>query len=146
MASETELFRKAIAPCAYSILKGKVLAIDPGSNSLGWALFNKGEYLESGVATANPKGKPHSRIISIMHDLCEATDTSIDVLCVEKMFRYNAGLVWSVGAVIHAKSPDLFVEVPVRMWQARVGADYVKSDEQDAIEIGTTLIFHASKL
>lgn len=146
MTNETKAFRKAIAPYAYTVLKGRVLAIDPGSNNLGWALYNKGELVESGEISAHPKNKPHKRIISIVHDLCEETKGACDVVCIEKLFRYNPSLVWSVGAVIQAKEPDIFIEVPIRLWQARVGDDYVKSDERDAVEIGSTLIYHASKL
>lgn len=146
MSKETEKFRKAIAPLAYSILKGRVLAVDPGSVCMGWALFDKGELIRSGEVAAHPKNKPHKRVISIVHDLCEETKHAIDVLCIEQMFRYNPALIWTVGAVIQAKEPELFVEVPTRIWQARLPNDYVKSDERDAIEIGKSVIYHAEKL
>lgn len=144
--TEVQKFRKDIAPVAYTVLKGRLLAIDPGSNVLGWALFDKGELVESGSIAAHPKNKPHKRIISIMHDLKDATAKACDVLCVEQMFKFNPSLIWSVGAVIEAKQPELFVEIPTRIWQAKLPADYVKSDERDAIEIGKALIYHSSRL
>lgn len=143
---EQKLFRKELAPLAYTVLKGRMLAIDPGSNALGWALFEKGQLAESGVIHANNKNKPHRRILSIMEELSEVTPRAIDVLCIEKMFRFNPSLLWSVGAVITTKEPELFVEVPVRIWQALLGDDYEKSDERDAIAIGNAVIHHCEKL
>lgn len=144
--TEVQKFRKDIAPVAYTVLKGRLLSIDPGSNVLGWAMFDKGELIESGSIAAHPKNKPHKRIISIMHDLKDVTKKACDVLCVEQMFKFNPSLIWSVGAVIEAKQPELFVEIPVRLWTARCPPDYQKTDENDAIMIGETLIYHARKL
>lgn len=120
-----------------------MLAIDPGSNTLGWALFDKGHFVRSGKISARGKDLAHTRLLHIIDELVDIAGVMHDVVCVEKLFRYNASLVWSVGAVIAATRPEVLIEVPIRLWQARLDENYVKSDERDAIEIGKTLIEYA---
>lgn len=122
---------------------GRVLAIDPGSNSLGWSLFDKGHLVRSGKISARAKDPAHTRLLHIIDDLVNAVGVMHDVVCVEKLFRYNASLVWSVGAVIAATRPEVLIEVPIRLWQAQTSDGYFKDDEKDAVEIGKTLIHYA---
>jgi hypothetical protein len=145
MTKELRLFQRDIKPHAVTVIRGRVLAIDPGSNTMGWALFEKGKLVRSGKISATHK-KAHLRIIEIVEALGAEIEGELDAVCVEKLFKYNASLVWSVGAMLMATKPSVFIEVPIRLWKAQLSDDYVKDDEHDAIEIGKTLIHHANSL
>ena len=72
--------------------------------------------------------------------------TKTETLVVERLFRYNPSLVWSVGMTIVATRPDHFIECPIRIWKAFCDDNYVKSDEQDAIKMGEAIIWLAKDL
>lgn len=72
--------------------------------------------------------------------------TKPDTLVVEKMFRYNPSLVWSVGAVIVTVCPNTLIEMPIRVWSAFKDDSYVKSDQADAELIGRAIVYLAKDL
>lgn len=119
------------------ILGGYLLAIDPASVSLGFALYDKGVLVKSG--TLKTKGDIATRLT----DLClllreEIRHYDISVLAVE-FLRTGVGhhfLVWSVGAVVSEVAADHVVEVHTQSWKKLVSSSYQKSDENDAIQIG----------
>lgn len=144
MSAELKKFQVSLRPHKKQILNGTILAIDPGSISLGWAWFIKGEFIMSGEYKAPSTHSAHKRLMKIMDQL--QVWTGADVLAIEKMFRFNASLIWSVGSTITTIRPDVFIEVPIRCWQQSLPDDYVKSDEQDAVLIGQCVIDLARKL
>lgn len=141
---EMRKFQATLRPYRTSILTDSILAIDPASISLGWAWFQHGILIISGEYTVPRTMSPHKRLPMLMDQLTDWTKT--DVMVIEKMFRYNASLVWSVGATIVTIRPDIMIEMPVRVWQAFRDDDYEKSDQADAELIGKALIYLAKDL
>jgi hypothetical protein len=125
------------------VIGGTLLAVDPGSNSLGWAWYSKGTLIESGEYKAVGSLRPHKRLVQIMDQL--AVWISPDVLAIEKMFRHNPSLIWSVGAAIVTTKPESMIEVPVKIWQDFIEDDYHKSDEADACLIGKAVLHYANR-
>lgn len=134
-------FKKQVADLGDLVLTGSLLAIDPGSRSLGWAWFQGGEYMVSGTYKASSRTKPHERLCQIMEQLQNWANP--DVLAVEKMFKLNPSLIWSVGASIVTVKPVQLIEVPIPIWKSLVPSTYEKSDETDAIYIGKAVLHHA---
>lgn len=144
MSAEMKKFQASLRPHRTSILTDSVLAIDPASISLGWAWFQEGELVISGEYTAPRTMSPHKRLPVIMDQLTAWTKTK--TLVIERMFRYNPSLVWSVGSTIVTIRPDVMLEMPVRVWKAFCDDSYEKSDQADAEMIGKALIYLAKDL
>lgn len=121
------------------ILDGYVLAVDPASVSLGYALYNKGVLVKSGNLQTPAKGSIGDRLASLTKQLATETEQfDITVLAIE-FLRTGVGhhfLVWSVGAIVSAIPCDHVVEVHTQSWKKLVTSSYKKSDENDAIAIG----------
>ena len=125
------------------VLGGSMLAIDPGSNSLGWAWYINGELVISGEYKATAGAAPHKRLTQIMEQL--SVWTSPDILVIEELFsRCVHSLVWSVGAAIVTTKPKNMVEVPIKVWHDFKPMNYTKTDELDALLIGKAAIYYAS--
>jgi hypothetical protein len=116
------------------ILGGTMLAIDPSSTSMGWALFVHGEVYSAG--TAKSEGSVGERLAEIMGQL---PDENLDVLVTE-FVRSSTGhiyLVWSNGAAVAKYGPPVVLEVTTGAWKKLVDKSYVKTDVRDATNIGT---------
>ena len=135
---------KIIYACLDEILNGTLLAIDPGSNSLGYAFFRKGKLGISGeIRSESSKDPAHKRIHEIADQLLELEAPK--VLAIE-LIRKNTPLIWSVGATVACvRSPHL-IEVPIPLWHMLREEDYEKTDELDAELIGRTVIERARLL
>jgi hypothetical protein len=142
--AEIKKFQLSLRPHKSKILSGTVLAIDPSSISLGWAWFQQGILIMNGEYKAPANQSANKRLVKLMTELQQWTGA--DVLVVEKMFRYNAPLIWSVGASVVTVKPEALIEMPIRVWQAYCSDEYVKSDAEDAKLIGETLIYLAGDL
>jgi len=141
---EMRKFQASLRPHRTAILSGSLLAVDPGSISLGWAWFLTGELVISGEYQAPRTTSPHARLSLIMDQLQQWAQPQ--TLCVERMFRYNPSLVWAVGAAIVTVRPASLIEMPIRIWQAFRDDTYEKSDQADAELIGRSLIYLAKDL
>lgn len=122
------------------ILSGVFLAVDPASKSLGFALYRQGVLDESGTIIADGKAPVGNRLASLSEQLGELATP--DVMAVEKV-RTGTGhvfLVWSAGTAVAATNAPVTIELPVSMWKKFVGKEHEKSDENDAIAIGDTII------
>lgn len=135
---------KALGPCLDTVLEGTLLAIDPGSNSLGYAIFRGGELEISGEIKGGRTTDPaHIRLQEIADQLVALE--APDVLAVE-LIRKNTPLIWSVGTTIACvRSPHL-IEVPITCWHELRGEDYEKTDALDAELIGRTVLRRAELL
>lgn len=119
------------------ILGGTLLAIDPSSKSLGWAIFKQGELCDSG--TYSVSGAAHLRL----QKLSELLDRKVDVLAIEQVRgRPHYMLYWSVGMTIAAVKTELMIEVPISFWKvlAKLDENYTKTDENDAIKMGEVIV------
>lgn len=138
----------AILKLRSKILNGHLLSIDPGSNSLGFALFRGFDLVKSGSITA--KGTVGQRLHLLMTGLQAEFAMTPDVVLVEKV-RTATGhiyLTWAAGAAVAAIGAEHTIEVTTGAWKRAVSEDYEKSDENDAIAIGNfavTLCKEAAK-
>lgn len=152
--AKTPRYMKAIIDCADCILTGTLLAIDPSTGSKssmpGFAVFQKGELIESGIIKVDLKGNRAQKLYQINHTL--RTDFGApDVVAVESagyfISKMNPASIISlqraIGAVIAAWPVKCLVEVPSNVWQRYVPANYVKGDEMDAVAIGMCVIYKA---
>lgn len=144
LTTEMKKFQASLRPHKRAILEGTLLSIDPGSISLGWAWFMRGEMVISGEYKAPRTMPPHKRLTMIMDQLAQWTNP--DVMAIEKMFRYNASLVWACGGAIITARPDSLIETPIRVWKALADDSYEKNDQADAELIGKAVIHFARGL
>jgi len=143
-----------VEKCYSSILNGRLLAIDPSTGSQasmpGYALFEQTKLVESGIIQVNPADRRNQKLYSITQSL-QSELPAPDVLAIENIppISFNrAGAMsgWSlvsiqraIGAIISVYNCE-YVEVAPMAWQRFKPADYVKSDEWDAISIGMCVI------
>jgi hypothetical protein len=148
------------------ILDGVILSIDPSSGSTssmpGWALYRKGELVESGIIEISYQHELPYRLRELhkyMHQLID--EFSPDVLVYEDLpprhyrggksayhgnDKGHASLLKSLGVIISIPGPDFYVGIHPLTWKRLVREDYVKGDESDAIEMGYIVINQAHKI
>jgi len=142
------------------ILEGQVLSIDPScisSSSLpGWAIFEKGKLKESGVI----EGPAHKPLITRLQYLaaCVGRDFETpDVLVIEKV---SSSRTLNVASTMEARGVfiamlhkcEKVIELDPHAWRYYVTIKYgssqyytdnLKSDTQDAIEMGECAVWLA---
>lgn len=135
-----------------AILEGTVLAMDPSSGSFnqkkkeqsypGYALFREGELVESGVVDLNGQELNIWERLRELYDCLENDFDVPDVLIIERIRGRVAHqyLKWSVGIIGTAVRAPVVIEMPVSTWRSFAGKDHEKSDENDAIAIGTAAV------
>lgn len=136
------------------ILSGRVVCIDPsagsGSSMPGYAIYEAGKLIESGLIQIDTTLPLHLRLHELGRTLREEFPAP-DILVVEYIggyafgpLRYNINayhsLIKSAGVVVSSFCVDKIIEVPPNVWKKYVDEDYVKSDEADAIYIGSYVI------
>lgn len=145
------------------IIDGKMLAIDPTSGTMdrstgepsvaGWALFDDGMLLSSGIIEIPSNPRKEERFRSLLSILHGEFDDDYDVLAMEDIplarrrgnFNTSQTLIQVCGVYIAGIAGDL-VELNSHTWQAiarRIGG-WVKGDESDAQYIGLAAIALAS--
>lgn len=139
-------FIKYVRNVKHKVLNGRLLAVDPASgkkSSPGYALYEKGELVESGVIDI-PGGGVGQRLSNLFVCLAEAFK-DVDVLAIEKLRRVHPTLFWAAGVTVAAVNAPVLVEVPITFWKtvARQKAKYAKADDADAECIGEVLVFIA---
>lgn len=120
------------------ILTGTMMAIDPGSNSLGYAWYNNGELVESGVITK--KGSIGERLAHVVSQLGKY---QVPDVVITEFVRTNTGhvyLTWASGAAVAALGAKDTIEVHTGLWKKLITASYVKNDENDAVAIGALAV------
>ena len=134
---------------ADKLLHGNLLAIDPSSTSLGFAIFHKGVFVEKGVKKY--KGDIAFRLHMIFMDVFKLNqEADADIVAIERL-RSSGGysppqLMWSVGAVLAAISPLPMLEVSPNSWKVVAREEgLAKSDENDAYCIGKRIIDKAEE-
>jgi hypothetical protein len=135
----TKKFTKDILENVDAIKHGSMLSVDPGTNSLGWALFQSGILVQSGEIKATERKTTVIRLREILHDMYDRfEDNTIDLMVVEMLRgnRVRPPLHWATGTVLAAIQPDSLIEVPIVFWHKIRPVEYVKTDELDAKLIG----------
>ncbi len=130
-------------------MTGKVLAIDPSSGAYdrktghktqgGWALFDQGQLVSSGVYDVDGAAKAE-RLASLHTVFVEEFQSEVDVLVLEDIWGYIASqaLVQACGIIIGSVGTSHLIELNVSTWKAvatRLGG-WIKGDESDAIYMG----------
>ncbi len=132
-----------------AILTGNLLAIDPasgGTSDPGYACYVNGALQASGTIPLKGKDPIYLRLGALYLWLHGKWD--VDVLVVERIRGKMAHefLRWAVGVTVAAVQPRLLFEMPVPTWKKLAGKHHVKTDENDAIAIGDTMISLAGGL
>ena len=139
-----------VAKYSDQILGGLMLCIDPSSGSRGsmpgYAYFQAGELIESGIIEVNPNQKPHIRLAEIGAILRDREQfPEPDVLILEEIksirgkFKPPMSLLWACGVIASSFSCPL-IEVAPKLWTKIRDDAYEKSDEEDARYIGKYVI------
>lgn len=154
--------RKRCLELREGILGGRMLSIDPTSGTMdrstgqasvaGWALFDEGLLLSSGIIEIPSAARKEERFRSLLNILHDEFDDTYDVLAMEDIplarrrgnFNTSQTLIQVCGVYIAGVSGEL-VELNSHTWQAvarRIGG-WVKGDESDAQYIGLAAIAFA---
>ena len=149
--NKTSLAYKSIKPIAQLISEGKLLCVDPSSGSRsslpGFAVYENGHLLESGVIEVDPKLNRSLRLFEIARTIREDFEEA-DALIVEYVpavtFKGGsnlnatslAALHKGQGAIIGARPFEHLVEIPAGTWRHHKPEGYIKTDEWDAIALG----------
>jgi hypothetical protein len=136
---------------AGKILSGRLLAIDPGSTSPGYALYEAGKLVKSGTIKV-PSFAIHQRLPYIYDRISELVGAGVQIFVIEDIKGQNFShryLLWSIGCAIAAARAPLMIGIPSNMWKplAKVSDWYtVKNDENDARALAETTIRLAKEL
>ncbi len=136
------------------VLKGRVLSIDPsiGSTSSmpGWAVYDAGVYIDSGILLINIPNSIPDRLQQLNHEMRQLMlKWKPDVLVYEDIpaSRFGGGnavahasLLKAVGAILAVPGPVGFIGLLPVTWKRFTKENYVKGDEADAIAIGEIAI------
>ena len=124
-----------------------MLAIDPSSKSMGWALYVASELQNSGVIEV--KSPDVNKRLQEAYD-CLQTLEIPDVLVIEEIrgAQSHDYLKYSVGVSMAAIRTPVAIAVPIVAWKAvcKTLPEYYKNDENDAKVIGYTTILRARDL
>jgi len=143
---------KEISKIKDKILSGWVVSVDPGSKSAGYAIFYKGRLAASGAldgGEAPIAGRLKSLFRQLSDLLVDLDVPEVDLVLVEKV-RTSTGhvyLTWSSGALLAATNAMKAIEITTTQWKKNTDkSTYIKSDRQDAEEIGKFAIRVAQEL
>lgn len=154
--AQWRLTQKVIRKLTEKILNGSLLALDPssagGKSKPGWALYQGGQLVQSGTLQVSASWDLHQRLYGICSSLRNDFDPP-DVFVIEEIrqvpgfFGHSVEqLLKGVGAIMAGVNCDNCIEIPPRLWKAKVDSLYVKSDEADAIYLGKFVIQTAKNL
>ncbi len=129
------------------VLTGRMLCVDPASGStsqVGWALYEAGELVKSGVLAVAKRGAIGVRLADTRKQLDALALGVIDLLVVELLRgnRVHAYLHWATGTIVSAIPHKVVIELPIQCWKAAIAGDpnYFKDDVEDAKAFGITLL------
>jgi len=98
------------------------LFIDPGSKSLGYAIFEDNELVESGTIKSTASKKVGYRLQEIRKGLKKATSRwKFDEVHIEKLnYRTHYYVMWCVGVVVelYGNSEHISDDIAVTSWKS----------------------------
>jgi hypothetical protein len=158
LGSKTAAY-KQVKEHGQSLIQGRVLSIDPsvgsGNSMPGWALYGASELKSSGTWILNPRWPLEVRLRELANHVADmVVSHHVDVLVYEDIpcqlygfgnAKANSSLHRAVGAILSA-NVNKHVGISPSSWKKMVGPDYIKSDENDAIEIGRIVIGEARRI
>ena len=142
-------FNKIIVKNSTEILYGRVMAIDPGSRSAGYAIFDKGVLIEKGKVTVIGSLSINARLHQIAKEMSK--DPPPDILLIEDIGKGRMAheyLKYSVGAILSGYPTPSLIFYPITIWKAYAKAIGMteKDDDIDAELIGASAIELAKHL
>ena len=149
-----------VIEASYHIINGVIVAIDPsvGSNSSmpGYAVYDAGKLVESGVFNIAPSGTLPERLTKLNYFMRKLLDMyKPSVLIYEEIppQRYGGGnanahasLLKSVGVILSISGPMHYVGFTPMSWKKMARSTYIKGDKEDAEEIGYIAYTQAIRL
>lgn len=141
------------------VLGGRMLVIDPSSGSKksqpGFAWYVAGRLEQSGTINLPASTEKHIKLRLLANYLRGLIQPDVLVIedlppymSKEKMKWFNKSLLnlhHAVGAVLSSVQCDALIEISPVSWRKFIPADYVKSDENDAIMMGYTALATAHR-
>lgn len=151
----TSKMETQVAAIVGTVLEGKLLSIDPSSGSKqslpGYAVWEAGKLKDSGVIEIEPSEYINIKLQRIADSLRDEFEIP-DALVLENIpprvgfSRGSINLHRSVGAIMSAVRCQAIIEVAPISWRKYIPENYKKTDENDAIMFGYTVIATAIKL
>ncbi len=150
----------SIEGCIKEVLEGLIVSIDPsiGSSSSqpGWAVYREGNLLHKGTFSIEPTKSIPGRLQDL-HNYVRKLYNKYppDVLIYEDIPAQRQGggnavahssLLKAVGAILAVPGPRKHVGIMPISWKSEARATYVKSDVNDAIEMGYVVIQVARRI
>jgi hypothetical protein len=122
-----------------------MLVVDPSSGSekskCGYAYFESGDLVTSGIVDIDHRLTIDKRLQNT-YDWFAANYNQPDLLVIEEIRGRlsHAYLLWSVGTIIAAVRASHMLEMNIGTWKRRASVDYVKSDSEDARQMGLVTV------
>lgn len=148
-----------ILQCSKFLQEGVVVCLDPSSGSRssmpGYAVYVGGDLLVSGILELDVSQPLHIRLRKLNYLVRKLYSTyDPDVLVFEDVpaVRYggnatfHASLLKSVGTILGISGPRFTVGLAPSSWTVMARSGYVKSDENDSIEIGYVAIEESKRI
>lgn len=159
MLSKSSKAYEMISKSRLPLIEGRVVCIDPsiGSSSSmpGYAVYIAGTLIASGTLTINPNGDLHEKAQELAFAVRRLyKEWEPDVLVYEEIAIQGTGraiqshvtLLKAVGIILSVSGPEHYVGIYPVSWKKMTRSTYVKSDENDAIEIGYVCIEEAKRI
>lgn len=124
-------------------LIGNMLAIDPGSRVMGWAIYVGGMLRLSGTVDMPQGSSISARLCSLREQLNKYFGGyKFDVLVMELIPRGTSHIYlhWACGVIVSAVDTRVILQCPISSWKAVTSESYHKTDENDAIMLGATAV------
>lgn len=152
---------KDISYNAAGLVSGVVISIDPSVGSgprgsmPGFAVYKESFFFDSGLITLPVKEDLPYRLqalgsfLSLLYQQYQPDVLIYEDIPAQSHGRGAAGhasLLKAVGAILAIPGPDAFVGIMPISWKKIARPTYVKSDENDAIEIGWVCIQEAKRI
>lgn len=142
-------FTEKVKKVKKDLLEGRVVSIDPGSKSAGYAVFEKGKMIESSTVNSYPKLPINTRLSEIFKGLPK--EPQPDVVIIEDVGNGTMAhvyLKYAVGAILAGYPSPVILFCPISFWKAynRDMKIEGKDDELDAQSIGLAIIQLAKEL
>jgi hypothetical protein len=153
MKKKKSAIELSVEKYASILIEGTVLSIDPSIGSResqpGWALFKKGNLITGGTIKITPGKDVHSRLFDLRQSLMNEFETP-DLLITENIPPFMSSgftgnllsLHYSVGVILSVFLCPVIRVAPVS-WKKEVEDGYKKTDMNDAIMLGFTVVKRA---
>lgn len=158
LGRETNAY-KGISKNCFSLVHGVVICMDPSigsrSSAPGYAVYVSGVLRSSGTLDIDPTQSVLQRLQRLAYltrRLYSEWDPGILVYEEIPAQRHggnamsHASLLKALGVILSISGPDDSIGLYPASWKKLVRDSYVKSDENDAIELGWICISHAQEI